>query len=296
MRTIRSRESGTSVSRYSPQNTLRTPRIWADSSCSRRRTAASPPRAPSDATNMKTACSFFAYLASMPAQPYSMSSGWAPIARMFTQAGSGERRVHAFPDSKIARASSPCINNKSRAEREVAGAVGRPAPGEVAPGRGRGVVHRHVFDRGAQARVHGHRQPLRSRARLDPVPVLPAVLRVLHRVEEDEPVRGGPLGDVAEPRQIVRLVDRDLHGRRLRITAPSRRSGWTGAGPARARPSDRTPARRRRPRGGAGAGASVPPRRRRRRRSGRASRARPAPSRRAPPPPPPPRAGFPRAP
>src|SRR5205807_7156986 len=55
----------------------------------------------------------------------------------------------------------------------------------------------------------------------DPVPVLPAVLLELHRVEEDETVGGGPLGQVSEPRQIVRLVDGDLH------------AGCSSAGPRR---------------------------------------------------------------
>src|SRR5262249_47573328 len=47
---------------------------------------------------------------------------------------------------------------------------------------------------------------------LDPIAILPAVLLELHGVEEDEEIGFGPLGQVAEPRQGVRLMDGDLHG------------------------------------------------------------------------------------
>jgi len=76
-------------------------------------------------------------------------------------------------------------------------------------------VDRDVVDRRAEVGVHRHRQPARARRRLDAVPVLPTVLLVLHRVEEDEAVGCGPLGEVPEPRQVVRLVDRDFHDPRM---------------------------------------------------------------------------------
>src|SRR5207245_7663942 len=59
---------------------------------------------------------------------------------------------------------------------------------------------------------HRHREPLRPGGRLDPIAILPAVLFELHGVEEDEHVGFSPLGQVAEPRQVVRLMDGDLHG------------------------------------------------------------------------------------
>src|SRR3989442_4714029 len=54
--------------------------------------------------------------------------------------------------------------------------------------------------------------------------VLPAVLLVLHGVEEDEQVGGCPLRQIAEPRQILRLVDRDPHGCLTKIGLLSRRA------------------------------------------------------------------------
>ena len=66
----------------------------------------------------------------------------------------------------------------------------------------------------AELGVHRHGQPLRAGGGLDAIAVLPAVLLVLHGVEEHEDVGGRPLGEVAEPRQIVRLVDgHGGHGR-----------------------------------------------------------------------------------
>src|SRR5262249_27617183 len=67
-------------------------------------------------------------------------------------------------------------------------------------------------DRRAQPRAHGHREPACAGGGLDAIAILPAVLLVLHGVEEDEGVGGGPLGEIAEPRHVLRLVDGELHG------------------------------------------------------------------------------------
>src|SRR5439155_1540959 len=99
-------------------------------------------------------------------------------------------------------------------------------------------VDRDVADRCAEVRVYRHGQPARAARRLDAVPVLPAVLLVLDRVEEDEAVGGGPLGEVPEPRQVVRLVDRDLHGRLRKIGLDSRRPGPRASSAARSVRSD----------------------------------------------------------
>src|SRR5262249_56716636 len=73
-------------------------------------------------------------------------------------------------------------------------------------------IDRHVRDRHPQLRPDRHGEPLRPRGGLDRIAILPAVLLELHGVEEDEEIGFSPLGQVAEPRQVVRLMDGDLHG------------------------------------------------------------------------------------
>src|SRR6266446_6783303 len=104
------------------------------------------------------------------------------------------------------------------------GVVDRP---EVPRAPGLGRLDHHVADCRAEAGADRGRQPTRSVASLDPVAVLPAIFLVLHGVEKHEEVGGGPLGEVPEPRQIVRLVDRDFHRRiSAALTAASRRSDY----------------------------------------------------------------------
>src|SRR6185436_16843066 len=69
----------------------------------------------------------------------------------------------------------------------------------------------------AQTGLDRYREPARPVGRLDPVAILPAVLLVLHGVEEHEQVSARPFREVAEPGQIVRLVNGDFH----RLASPA---------------------------------------------------------------------------
>src|SRR5262249_60986292 len=71
------------------------------------------------------------------------------------------------------------------------------------------VVQCPAVDRRAEPCVHRHGEPAGPGGGLDAITVLPAVLLVLHGVEEHEHVGCGPLGQVAQPWQVVRLVDPD---------------------------------------------------------------------------------------
>src|SRR5207249_9892962 len=58
--------------------------------------------------------------------------------------------------------------------------------GDVSAAPGLARVHQHVANGRAEPGAHRHGEPSPSLARLDPVAVLPAVLLVLHGVEEHE--------------------------------------------------------------------------------------------------------------
>src|SRR5919201_2073054 len=83
---------------------------------------------------------------------------------------------------------------------------------QMTGGPGLLAVDRDVRDWRAEARVHRDREPPGAVRRLDAIAVLPAVLLVLNGIEEDEEIRGRPFREIAEPRQILRLVDGDSHG------------------------------------------------------------------------------------
>ena len=77
-------------------------------------------------------------------------------------------------------------------------------------------VDRDVADRHREAMVHWHRQPLPACAGADAVAILPFVLLVLDHVEQDETVDPVHLVEEAEPREVLRLVDREPHAPSLR--------------------------------------------------------------------------------